>query len=79
MVDAFNALHTDVKVKFEQIPSGAAGGYTKMTNAIKAGNAPDVLNIEYPVLPDYVSQGSLADLTPHVGELKSKFPDQIRP
>ncbi|NUT92989.1 MAG: sugar ABC transporter substrate-binding protein [Saccharothrix sp.] len=78
VVDAFNALHTDVTVKFEQIPSGAAGGYTKMTNAIKAGNAPDVLNIEYPVLPDYVSQGSLADLSPHVGELKSKFPDQIR-
>ncbi|MBB5803120.1 multiple sugar transport system substrate-binding protein [Saccharothrix ecbatanensis] len=78
VVDAFNKAQSDVRVKFEQIPAGAAGGYTKMSNAVKAGNAPDVMNIEYPVLPDFVSQGSLADLTKAVEGVKGEFPEQIR-
>ncbi|HVK26222.1 MAG TPA: sugar ABC transporter substrate-binding protein [Actinokineospora sp.] len=78
VVDAFNAAHTDVKVKFEQIPAGPSGGYTKFSTALKAGNAPDVMNIEYPVLPDYVSQGNLVDLTQRVADVRDRFPEQIR-
>lgn len=63
VVDAFNASHDTVKVKFEEIPSGGLGGYPKIANAVKAGIAPDLLSIEYPQLGQFVSQGSLQDLS----------------
>jgi multiple sugar transport system substrate-binding protein len=73
VVDAFNASHKDVHVTFEQIPSGNAGGYAKISNAVKAGNEPDVFNVEYQMLPSFVSQGAVQDLTSSVTDLKSKF------
>ncbi|WP_455352471.1 ABC transporter substrate-binding protein [Streptomyces sp. SYSU K217416] len=66
VVDAFNASHDKVKVKFEEIPSGNAGGYAKISNAVKAGNAPDLVAIEYPQLPEYVSQGAVQDISAHL-------------
>ncbi|MDT9688677.1 sugar ABC transporter substrate-binding protein [Streptomyces sp. P9(2023)] len=62
VVDAFNASHTDIQVKFEEIPSGTAGGYAKVSNAVKAGNAPDLVSIEYSSLPEFVSSGALQDI-----------------
>ncbi|MEU8618339.1 sugar ABC transporter substrate-binding protein [Streptomyces sp. NPDC048623] len=74
VVKAFNASHKDVRVAFEQIPSGNAGGYAKISNAVKAGNAPDVYNVEYGALPDFVSQGAVQDITPLVPDtLKAKY------
>ncbi|GAA5053633.1 ABC transporter substrate-binding protein [Streptomyces similanensis] len=74
VVDAFNASHKDVRVRYEEIPSGAAGGYAKLSNAAKAGNAPDVFNVEYPQLPDFVSQGAVADISEYVDAgLKAKY------
>ncbi|GAA3547620.1 sugar ABC transporter substrate-binding protein [Kribbella ginsengisoli] len=74
VVKAFNASHTDVKVNFEKIPSGIAGGYAKLTTAAKAGNAPDLFNVEYGALPDFVTQGHVADITSLVpDDLKSKY------
>ncbi|KOG50834.1 ABC transporter substrate-binding protein [Streptomyces griseoflavus] len=73
-VDAFNAAHRDTKVRFEEIPSGAAGGYAKISNAVRAGNAPDLVSVEYPTLPEFVSQGAIKDITPYVTpELKKKL------
>ncbi|MFD7997125.1 ABC transporter substrate-binding protein [Streptomyces mexicanus] len=66
VVAAFNASHKDIRVRFEEIPSGAAGGYAKLSNAVKAGNAPDVFNVEYPQLPDFVSQGAVQDISRYV-------------
>lgn len=76
VADAFNASHQDVHVVFEQIPSGNAGGYAKISNAVKAGNEPDVFNVEYPMLPEYVSQGAVQDLTSRISGLTSKFTAQ---
>jgi multiple sugar transport system substrate-binding protein len=77
VVKAFNDTHTDVKVNFEQIPSGIAGGYTKIANAAKAGNAPDLFNVEYAALPDFVTQGHVADISSLVsGDLKNKYMPQ---
>jgi multiple sugar transport system substrate-binding protein len=74
VVDAFNATHDTIKVKFEEIPSGGLGGYPKIANAVKAGIAPDVLSIEYPQLSQFVSQGSLQDLSSYLTPAdKSKF------
>nr|WP_037568888.1 sugar ABC transporter substrate-binding protein [Phaeacidiphilus oryzae] len=74
VVDEFNRTHSDVKVDFEQIPSGASGGYTKLSNAARAGNAPDVATIEYPELPGYVIDGVARDLDPLIpAGTKEKF------
>ncbi|MEU6977552.1 sugar ABC transporter substrate-binding protein [Streptomyces sp. NPDC046371] len=62
VVDAFNASHENIQVKFEEIPSGTAGGYAKISNAVKAGNAPDLVSIEYSSLPEFVSSGALQDI-----------------
>ncbi|MDN3294851.1 sugar ABC transporter substrate-binding protein [Streptomyces ficellus] len=68
VVDAFNASHRNIKVTFEEIPSGNAGGYAKISNAVKAGNAPDLVSIEYPSLPEFVSQGALQDIGAHLSD-----------
>ncbi|GAA3391968.1 sugar ABC transporter substrate-binding protein [Streptomyces roseoviridis] len=62
VVDAFNAAQRNIRVKFEEIPSGTAGGYAKISNAVKAGNAPDLVSIEYASLPEFVSSGALQDI-----------------
>ncbi|WP_370414441.1 ABC transporter substrate-binding protein [Streptomyces fradiae] len=62
VVDAFNASHKNMQVTFEEIPSGTAGGYAKISNAVKAGNAPDLVSIEYSSLPEFVSSGALQDI-----------------
>jgi multiple sugar transport system substrate-binding protein len=63
VVDAFNASQEDIRVTFEEIPSGNAGGYAKISNAVKAGNAPDLIAVEYPQLPEFVSQGAVQDIS----------------
>jgi multiple sugar transport system substrate-binding protein len=74
VVAAFNASHPGIQVSYEEIPSGNAGGYAKISNAVKAGNAPDVFNVEYPQLPDFVSQGAVKDISKLVGaDLKAKY------
>ncbi|WP_328296915.1 sugar ABC transporter substrate-binding protein [Streptomyces sp. NBC_00435] len=74
----FNRTHTDIQVQFSQIPGGA-DGYSKISNAIKAGGAPDVTTIEYAMVPEFASQGYLEDLTASSGELvKKSFPAGIQ-
>ncbi|MFJ5957725.1 ABC transporter substrate-binding protein [Paenarthrobacter sp. NPDC092416] len=59
---AFNASQGKIKVNFETVPNGASGGYAKLSTAITAGNGPDVATIEYPQLPQFVSNGQLQPL-----------------
>ncbi|MFD9325020.1 ABC transporter substrate-binding protein [Streptomyces sp. NPDC060065] len=76
--EAFNKTHKDIQVKFSEIPSGTEG-YSKLANAVKAGNAPDVATIEYQMVPEFASQGNLVDLTEYAGEtVKSKFPESVQ-
>ncbi|MFG2433999.1 ABC transporter substrate-binding protein [Streptomyces sp. NPDC048508] len=77
-VEAFNKTHKDIQVKLTEIPSGTEG-YSKMSNAVKGGNAPDVATIEYQMVPEFASQGNLIDLTKYAGEtVTSKFPDAVQ-
>ncbi|MEU9594278.1 ABC transporter substrate-binding protein [Streptomyces sp. NPDC048219] len=68
VVDAFNRTHRTVQVEFQQIPSGGQGGYAKLSNAARAGNAPDVATIEYPQVPGYAIDGVARDITDLVGD-----------
>ncbi|MGA7206282.1 MAG: extracellular solute-binding protein, partial [Specibacter sp.] len=62
VAEAFNASQSKIKVTFETIPNGDQGGYAKLSTAITAGNGPDVSTIEYPQLPQFVSNGQLQPL-----------------
>ncbi|MGW2017733.1 ABC transporter substrate-binding protein [Streptomyces sp. NPDC001927] len=77
-VDEFNRTHKNIQVKFTEI-TGGAEGYGKLSNGVKAGNAPDVATIEYQMVPEFASQGHLVDLTEHAGAtVKEKFPQPIQ-
>ncbi|WP_205023854.1 ABC transporter substrate-binding protein [Streptomyces sp. HB132] len=74
VVDAFNRSHDSVQVDYQQVPSGAQGGYAKLSNAARAGNAPDVATIEYPQVPGFAIDGVCRDITDLVGEgLRAKL------
>ncbi|WP_159807043.1 ABC transporter substrate-binding protein [Cellulomonas citrea] len=73
-VAAFEKAYPKVKVNL--VDTGGAGdNNTKLQNAIKAGSgAPDVVQIEYQSLPQFVLPGNLLDLTPYgIGDLQSKY------
>ncbi|WP_299534422.1 ABC transporter substrate-binding protein [uncultured Streptomyces sp.] len=63
VVDAFNRSSRTVQVDFQQVPSGNQGGYAKLSNAARAGNAPDVATLEYPQVPGFAIDGVVRDLT----------------
>jgi multiple sugar transport system substrate-binding protein len=68
VVDAFNKTHDRIQVDFQQIPSGGQGGYAKLSNAARAGNAPDVATIEYPQVPGFAIDGVARDITDLVSD-----------
>ncbi|MER7394695.1 sugar ABC transporter substrate-binding protein [Streptomyces sp. NPDC000151] len=63
VVAEFNRTHDHIQVDFQQVPSGALGGYAKLSNAARAGNAPDVATIEYPQVPGFAIDGVARDIT----------------
>lgn len=74
VVEAFNETQDRIRVDFEQIPTGSAGGYAKLSNAARAGNAPDVATIEYPQLPGFAIDGVTRDITTLMGDrLRSRL------
>ncbi|MEV7085783.1 sugar ABC transporter substrate-binding protein [Streptomyces sp. NPDC093085] len=74
VVDAFNKTHDTIQVDFQQIPGGDSGGYAKLSNAARAGNAPDVATLEYPQVPGYAIDGVATDITDLVSEgLRAKL------
>lgn len=68
VVAAFNKTHKTIQVDFQQIPSGDQGGYAKLSNAARAGNAPDVATIEYPQVPGFAIDGVATDITAAVSD-----------
>ncbi|MFJ1747555.1 ABC transporter substrate-binding protein [Streptomyces sp. NPDC088116] len=63
VVDAFNRTHDHIQVDFQQIPGGDSGGYAKLSNAARAGNAPDIATLEYPQVPGFAIDGVARDIT----------------
>ncbi|WP_406405003.1 extracellular solute-binding protein [Streptomyces sp. NBC_00879] len=73
MVAAFNKSHPDIKVTYQAVQPGAKGGYQKMLNAVKAGNAPCLAQVGYETLPSFAAQGALEDVAEHAREAKDEF------
>ncbi|MPY48215.1 ABC transporter substrate-binding protein [Streptomyces acidicola] len=63
VVDEYNRIQNKVRVDYQQVPSGPQGGWAKLSNAARAGNAPDVATMEYPQLPGYAIDGVPRDIT----------------
>ncbi len=76
-VTAWNAGHPDIHITVEQTPQGNQGTYNKMFTALKAGQAPDLGQVEFDSLPGFRVQQGLRDIAacPGVADAKSKFVD----
>ena len=62
VVDLWNQKNPDIQVKFQTGPSGNAGTYQNFFNQIKAGNAPDLGQVEYDALPNFRVQDGLTNI-----------------
>ncbi|KRC58358.1 ABC transporter substrate-binding protein [Agromyces sp. Root81] len=74
-VDAYNASQDAVTVNYEEVASGAKGGYEKMLNAVTAGNAPCLAQVGYETLTSFAAQGALED----VSEIAAADEDEFSP
>ena len=73
VVAIWNKAHPDIQVQV-QVQAGGDAELTKLLTAAKAGNPPDLAQVEYQVLPTLVSSNYLADISKYDGNLKSDFP-----
>ena len=73
VVALWNQAHPDIQVQV-QVQAGGDALLTKLLTAAKAGNPPDIAQVEYQVLPTLVSNNYLADISKYDGNLKSDFP-----
>ncbi|GAA2355911.1 sugar ABC transporter substrate-binding protein [Catellatospora methionotrophica] len=62
VVQAWNAKNPDIQVKVQTGPNGNGGTYQNFFNQLKAGNAPDLGQIEYDALPGFRVQDGLLDI-----------------
>ncbi|MER7643631.1 extracellular solute-binding protein [Streptomyces sp. NPDC126522] len=72
VVRAFNAAHKDIKLKYTKVTDQLTM-QKQLTNAVKAGNAPCLVQNTAEYVTTWVSQGSLADISQYVSADKAKF------
>lgn len=76
-VDVWNKENPDVQVKLKTTPAGNAGTYQNLSNALKAGKAPDLGQIEYDSLASFRLKDGLRDISscPAVKSAEGDFAD----
>lgn len=62
-VDLWNRTHPDIHVEVQLIPANTTGGYQKMYSSLRAGNPPDLAQVEYQELPAFMLVQGLTDLS----------------
>ena len=72
VVKAFNASHKDIQLKYTKITDQLTM-QKQLSNAVKAENAPCLLQNTGEYVTSWVAQGALADITKYVESSKSKF------
>ena len=77
VVATWNRENPDIQVTLATGPSGPGGAYQNFSNAIKAGNAPDLMQIEYDTLPNFRIQDGVANIgaCPGVADVQNQFVD----
>lgn len=66
VVEVWNAENPDIQVTVSEQGAGDEV-VTLLLTAAQAGNAPDLVQVEYQALPTLVSNDVLADISPHLG------------
>ena len=76
-VALWNQQNPDIHVTLDTTPAGSNGTYAKMLAALKAGTgAPDVAQVEYQELPQFILQNGLVELGPlGMDQQKGQFVD----
>lgn len=72
-VKVWNEQNPDIQVDLELIPLGNDGGYAKMFQALSAGNAPCLANIEHRQLPAFIAENGLIDISESAAEYEDRF------
>ncbi|WP_328677216.1 ABC transporter substrate-binding protein [Streptomyces sp. NBC_00343] len=72
VVKAFNAAHQDIKLKYSKVTDQLTM-QKQLTNAVKAGNAPCLVQNTAEYVTTWVSQGALADISKYVAADKARF------
>ena len=62
VVDMWNSANPDIQVKVQTGPNGNNGTYQNFFNQIAAGNAPDLGQIEYDALPNFLVQDGVENI-----------------
>lgn len=72
VVKAFNAAHKDIQLKYTKVTDQLTM-QKQLTNAVKAKNAPCLVQNTAEYVTSWVSQGALADISKYVESSKDKF------
>jgi multiple sugar transport system substrate-binding protein len=77
VVKVWNAKNPNIQVKVQTGPNGNGGTYQNFFNQLKAGNAPDLGQIEYDALPSFRVQDGLENVAAckPVADAKDQFID----
>jgi multiple sugar transport system substrate-binding protein len=66
VIDVFNGKHPDIKVTGETV--GFPDYFPKLTTQIAGGNMPDVIQMGYGVIREYIDKGAIVALEDFVGK-----------
>ncbi|PZF57679.1 sugar ABC transporter substrate-binding protein [Curtobacterium sp. MCSS17_008] len=66
--DVWNAANPRIQVTANWIPGGNAGGYQKMYSALAAGGGPDIGQVEFRQIPEFMLANGLVDLARYGAE-----------
>ncbi|GAB4051538.1 ABC transporter substrate-binding protein [Catellatospora paridis] len=72
----WNTAHPDIKVTVSK-QAGGDEAAAKFLTAAKAGNAPDLVQAEYQMLPSFVAAEAVADIKGEVAGVRDQFSDGI--
>lgn len=78
VAEAYNTSQSDIIVNFEQVPAPEAGGLEKLTNALKAGNAPCAATVATSDLTSLATQGAFVQLDDVAGDVLDSFPQSAQ-
>ena len=75
-VALWNETHPGIHVELQIVPNGLNGGYQKIHSSLKAGNPPDLAQVEYHTIPEFMLVNGLTNLSKYgVDKLKDQYVD----